>query len=110
MNQDVKALWIEDLLTNPDLQGFDALEQDEKFCCLGRLCLLAIKNRVKVTREISDSGVVYYDGEVFFLPESVAKWAGLNSRNPAIKNTSVSVLNDSRVAFDRIADMIDTYL
>lgn len=35
-------LWIEDLIMNPELQGSDELLNNRgKYCCLGRLCVVA---------------------------------------------------------------------
>lgn len=112
MNQDVKALWTEDLRANPELQGFGVLEYNEKFCCLGRLCLLAIKNGVKVTRVVSPIGVVSYDNNDIALPQSVMDWAELDSVNPELPTTdnNLANANDIRKTFAEIADMIDTYL
>lgn len=112
MKDDIKALWTADLRANPELQGFDALEQNEKFCCLGRLCLLAIKNGVKVIRHVSDSGFVSYDNEVFLLPKSVVKWAGLDSHNPEIPTADYNLVNANDIGktFAEIADLIDQHL
>ena len=44
MNAEVKKLWIDDLRAHPELQGRERMKSGDgtQFCCLGRLCELAL--------------------------------------------------------------------
>ena len=109
MNQEIKKMWIDALLSGEYQQGsgrlhsyieFDDSMLNEKdrnsYCCLGVLCKLAIDNHVPVQRTY---GPVYetcvdasletyhYDGESGVLPSSVIIWAGLHEKNPTIDIT-----------------------
>lgn len=82
-------------------------------CCLGVLCKLAIDLGLKVKVEIKPSneadpeGVkdVYYDGECFYLPESVRNWAGMRSRQGSWLNNGNSEIH----SLVRINDNNDSF-
>ena len=53
INQDIKQRWVEDLRANSDKQGIGSLRRgkpgapaQDTFCCLGRLCELAVQDGV----------------------------------------------------------------
>ncbi len=114
MNQTVKEKWVSALRSGEYKQGKDFLRVDDKFCCLGVLCELAVENNV-IDPAVEDLGDVFtYDGSASFLPDSVVKWSGLTSPNPWVDydNTDgpISEPNDSGLSFEYIADLIENQL
>lgn len=127
MKAEVKAAWIADLRANPDAQGnaqLDYIDTDgkRKQCCLGRLCLLAVKAGVIPPPELYDETYHYldgYDGSESFgqdcmLPRRVAEWAGLpagrddivlmpaETDSPAV--TAIAANDGMGMSFAEIAD------
>lgn len=104
MNAEVKKLWVDDLRAHPELQGKMYMKTpDGKFCCLGRLCQLAIDNGVAFQWEYMEklnTGI---------LPRVVAEWAEIESR-PAINGHMLENFNDCGNTFVKIADMIEANL
>lgn len=83
MNEDIKARWVAALRSGEYEQGTDYLCNDGKFCCLGVLSDLAVKDGVieapeEITNGLGDAipGLAF-DGERHHLPPAVAEWAGL---------------------------------
>jgi len=114
MNPIVKQKWIAALRSGEYKQGKEALRRGEKFCCLGVLCVLAIKSGVEVnvsSTRIDGADKYQFDGEGWFLPKVVQEWAELDSDNPSdgLGNT-LSNLNDNNVPFTQIADLIEEHL
>lgn len=79
MDPDVKAKWVEALRSGEYKQGKGVLEQEGKFCCLGVLCDLAVKNgvQVEVGTKLSamEQARTTYDGAGDMPPKSVVDWA-----------------------------------
>lgn len=110
MNADVQKIWIEDLRAHPELQGVGELETaDGKFCCLGRLCVLAVAAGVieidPLLERFSKFGQVPGGG---LLPIKVADWAGIDP-NPSTGSRNMAYMNDVGETFLTIADSIETY-
>lgn len=109
MKPEIKKLWIEALLSGEYIQGKMRLRSvNDKFCCLGVLCDLKDPDGWDEDN--------YYDGDEEFLPESVMKWAGLESNNGAFERditvgylsySSLSNMNDLSLNFRQIAKVID---
>jgi len=120
MNQEVKDLWTGGLRSGEFQQGEGHLDQHGRQCCLGVLCILAIRAGVEVDVFTDVGGIVYYDGETDFLPQKVMDWAGLDHSNPEVTFTeyesehvnSLSYINDEvdGGTFERIAGLIDAQL
>lgn len=114
MNQEVKKLWVDALRSGEYQQGKGSLRNDNKYCCLGVLCDLAVSSGVcKCRSGIFPGNVLYrYDSEFDVLPDSVIDWAELESKNPAIRADALTLgdLNDSGRDFIFIADRIEKYL
>ena len=120
MNQEVKTLWTGALRSGEFTQGKNYLDADGKQCCLGVLCILAVRAGVDVSVRTGLSGIVYYDDEAEFLPQSVMDWAGLGHWNPDVTFTEnehqsvegLGYVNDEVEdgTFERIADLIDAQL
>ena len=111
MKADIKRLWVEDLIANPELQGRGQLKTEEgKFCCLGRLCALYQKETgngewnhgFKCSEE---------DHSFFLLPNAVQRWAGLESASPLVDDHPLASYNDElKKTFPEIAALIEEYL
>lgn len=113
MNQEIKKLWIEDLRANGDKQGKEWLQQDGKFCCLGRLCELAVREGVIEPPVFKESNTALYDNAFQVLPKKVLEWSGITDAR-AFLNDPVGVyrflvsLNDrANYTFAQIADVIE---
>lgn len=135
MNPEVKALWIEALLSGDYKQGKSWLKQvhddgPAEYCCLGVLCDLAEKaGIVTSTEESTTQGgrVVRYSSsgneeysEVTVLPKTVADWAdfkwqksisgsivGPNQYGDFEGGCSLVSLNDTGASFEHIAGVIE---
>lgn len=123
MNPEIKALWIAALRSGEYEQGVAALNSENKFCCLGVLCELAVKEGGIV--QVSDrKGIVSYDGYSAYLPDSVREWAGVGDEDGKFEEkityelpeypgrmavaSTLTRLNDSaRYNFNQIADVIE---
>ena len=117
--------WVDALRNGQYRQTSKALCRIEKgvhrYCCLGVACEVAIANGVKIkTREDSTfiEGKVHerkvkcvlYDNMGDFLPNKVYKWFGLDAANPKVTighRDCLSIFNDDRVGFKKIADAIE---
>jgi hypothetical protein len=129
MNQEIKKLWVADLRANADKQGKGYLNiNNEKFCCLGRLCEIAIQNGIDVRKEQSTGyakrkGAFSYDGWTGVIPDKVKEWA--NIQNDILQYNSqflsLDALNDgddsdkdfekrNPLTFLEIADLIEKQL
>lgn len=132
MNPEVKALWIEALLSGDYKQGKSWLKQvhddgPAEYCCLGVLCDLAEKAGIVTSTEepntqggrvvrYSSSGNEEYS-EVTVLPETVADWADFKWQSGGIVGPSqygdfeggqsLVSLNDNGASFEHIAGVIE---
>jgi hypothetical protein len=128
MKADVKALWVAALRSGQYRQGRSQLTNEaNEDCCLGVLCKLAVQAGadVVVRKEEGEPGVpaaTLYDGEMAFLPDAVAGWAGMYTSNPVViyedNVRPLATLNDGMTAdngstvlepqtFAQIADLIE---
>ena len=124
MNQDIKQRWIDALRSGQYQQGIDCLrDAQDRFCCLGVLCDLYVKDNDEPGSEACWERVP--DGDDFryclhnmvgVLPEEVKRWAEMDKANPYVRRpdhplTSLAALNDTgRVTFDDIATVIEEQL
>lgn len=135
MNKDIKARWIAALRSGEYKQGQEFLRArryervdadncpiyEERFCCLGVLCDLYIKE-VDVPEEFVKGyqvGSPYYtyDGHSGVLPDAVQEWAELDSDvgefrindDGFSKFQQLTKLNDKGKTFEEIADVIEEY-
>lgn len=118
MNQRVKEKWCAALESDRFKQAQGCLQNHEAYCCLGVLCELHREEHPETRWEIIN-GYYRYLGQTDILPETVRVWAGLNERNPIVKDenrpdcpltSSLSNLNDSGVDFKQIAQVIKEQL
>lgn len=108
--------WVDALRSGEYTQCQHSLRQNNKYCCLGVACEVAIANGVEIERFYN--GVLYRygnDGELeeSFLPSKVVSWLNLTSDNGKHYDnygpTSLTRVNDHRrSSFDQIADLIES--
>lgn len=112
MKEEIKDLWVAALNSGEYKQGTLWLRNNDKFCCLGVLCDLAVKAGVTTQEPLSPTNpqVVMYGGtHTGALPANVVKWAGIQAdqRVPSL-NRAFSILNDQDgLDFQQIADIIE---
>ncbi len=107
MNQEIKARWIEALRSGEYQQGYENLYHCGKFCCLGVLTDLYIKeHNLQWNQESADLWNFETEGGV--LPRSVQKWADLDVPNPTILGNRATDHNGNyNASFDDIANYIE---
>lgn len=117
MNKDIKAKWQAALLSGDYEKGVGNLRTpDNKYCCLGVLSDLYIKETGNGHWVESDLGYVFVDSTEHsssgFPTDAVVAWAGLESGVPYVANDDgdfehLHYLNDAGMPFDGIAKKID---
>lgn len=123
MNQEIKQKWLTALRSGEYEQGRETLRSlDNKFCCMGVLCDLYIKENQaedkKVDWNINPYRKAYSFEECSSLtPNVVLEWAGIDTEldlGPYVPHpiegyglSSVGVMNDMSVSFIDIADIIE---
>lgn len=119
MNKRIKQKWVEALRSDEFEQGLDYLHTKDyetgvdKYCCLGVLCQIAVRENVIPGPEFDETGELFCygeDSEVAHLPDEVITWAELECENPELPDGKLSDLNDNRVSFATIATLIDRNL
>ena len=133
MKKEIKALWVEALRSGLYRQGKAALRPTDtgkvgpdgkwgSFCCLGVLCDLMPKMEwVDCADEVEgfpradykDKDEVQIERTWAGIPESVQRWAGLDTDSPGyveeggIDRSLVWLNDDQGASFDVIADVIE---
>lgn len=124
MDTDIKARWVSALRSGDYKQGKGLLRKDDKFCCLGVLCELAVAAGVigfEVNADPDDDDQydgathIYGEGEnVHYLPDEVVTWAGIEYFNPVVPvgtfRKQLAQINDEGRPFSEIADLIEEHL
>lgn len=114
MNREIKEKWVAALRSGEYKQGMGQLRDssDSRFCCLGVLTDLYIKETGQGKWDSNFFRSGNKDGNLFsgFTPEPVRVWAGLRDRNPQVDATNLATLNDGGCTFNQIADKIEEYL
>ena len=108
INKDIIREWVNELRSGRWKQGINMLNDGNgHYCCLGVLIEICIQShKVKVEKHAGRDNILY-DGEDKFLPASVYSFVGLDEM-PAVRDGDyLSDLNDSKVSFDKIADLIE---
>lgn len=106
----IKKEWVTALRSGEYKQGKTQLRTaDDKFCCLGVLCDIALKHGVVESPKLFEHGQNYsgymYEEEATMLPVEVQKWVGGHVRQMPLIN-----LNDSGKSFETIANYIEENL
>jgi hypothetical protein len=114
MNQEVKEKWVKALRSGYYEQCKEFLSIDNRFCCLGVLCEIAVREGITSKKESGVSYVKYYDDDIKTIPPSVRGWAELPI-NPIIKygggKVYITELNDGYcLNFNEIANLIEEQL
>ena len=119
MNEEIAKLWAADLRDGGHKQGKSSLctitADGDEFCCLGRLCELAVAAGIipagtKSFNEPHQTEVNEYGDEsaTAYLPFEVQEWAGIADERGNYRRTrSLSFDNDDGATFAQIADTIE---
>lgn len=120
MNPEVKAKWIAALRSGDYVQGQGALRRGDKYCCLGVLCDLKLRedgqewfHRPGIsTYEIRVEGEDPYC-ENAELPDYIQEWAGLENavgwftKSIGDYDSLIGLNDDAHYTFEQIADVIE---
>lgn len=112
MKQAVMKKWVKALRSGKYKKTTEALTRHGRYCCLGVLCELAIKEGIPVEKRKVQfrTGSHSYDEKEGTLPKRVKKWAGIKRGNPYLRNMACTLTeaNDElRYPFEKIADIIE---
>ena len=119
MKQEIKEKWVDALRSGEYQQGTGYLKVihengDAKYCCLGVLCELALKDNLDLpiteTERFWNSDLltaIAFDGEEEYPPEEIDKWTDLPDF-PVLE--LLAEKNDKGQSFDQIADYIEAEL
>lgn len=119
MNPEIKRRWIEALTSGEYEQGTGWLLREDKYCCLGVLCDLAVKDGVIHLYDTIDSdGSRIFgregDNNTTILPVAVKEWAGLDVTDPEVQDgdevNDLTEMNDGGSPFFEIASAIEASL
>jgi len=110
MNKLIKNRWIEALRSGQFPQGYEALQANGKFCCLGVVCEL-VKGEIAliVHPDLLADGVVQYGNfyETGMLPFEVEDYVNLGKTR---QEQLINMNDEERIGFDEIADWIEKNL
>ena len=113
MNPQIKQKWVDALRSGDYQQTKGRLRKEDKFCCLGVLCDLYIKeNNVEWEPSTHYKNAYVFQDMATILPRSVVEWAGVGEGNPLVNDgdSSLAKLNDRGSTFNEIADLIEEHL
>lgn len=106
MNKKVAEMLVKELRSGFWEQGKLFLEHSNTFCVYGVLSNIAATHGI-----CSHSGINIgkFDNEMLVVPDSVVKWAQLNSTNGYLKKLKYSLIemNDRGTSFSKLADIIE---
>ena len=108
----VVSKWVEALRSGDYKQGKEWLHQkndkgQDRYCCLGVLCDLAVKAKI-IPPPTEDDKVFSYRKEDAHLPPIVKKWVGLKTASGDFHvGSSLVDLNDNGSRFTTIAKLIE---
>lgn len=116
MNKEIKAKWLAALRSGKYRQGHGFLKingengAQDRFCCLGVLCELAVE--AGVTSRLSENYETNYgipgDTNTAVLPAHVQEWAGIDRAGSYGEESScLTGDNDGGTPFSEIADIIE---
>lgn len=119
MNEQIKQEWIDALRSGEYEQGKGSLrDRDQRYCCLGVLCDLAVKHGViqaptyyEDVDQPESFGLYIYEGQGGLLPQSVVQWSGLSNNTGGFgdkfQRQTLVDMNDGGASFETIADIIE---
>jgi hypothetical protein len=109
----VVSRWLKALRSGQYKQGKEWLHHknekgQDRYCCLGVLCDLAVKARVISAPVLTDDAFVY-GKEDTHLPPKVREWAGIKTPNGDLAfGDSLAEMNDDGKKFTTIAKLIES--
>lgn len=113
MKKDIKDKWVAALRSGEYKQTIATLNyNNERFCCLGVLCELAIQDGVELSKK-QDLGFYRYNNTETQLPKPVMEWAGIKTADACYKAKrkynpeNLAQKNDEGRSFKQIANIID---
>jgi hypothetical protein len=107
MKSVIAKKWVKALRSEKYKQGKGQLhnKKGDRYCCLGVLCDLYLKEKKKKWEEANKT--YYCLGSNDFLPPIVQKWAGMKSDCGNTSNFSLYFMNDIGRRFSTIAKAIE---
>ena len=111
--KEIRRKWVAALRSGEYEQGrFSLRTSDNKYCCLGVLCEVAVKER-KIPRPVAKKEVYEFSGNTGHLPSNVMHWVGLRTSSGEYyegrKLTGLTAENDwNGKDFNQIADIIES--
>lgn len=107
MKKEIAEKWIAALRSDKYEQGQQALNDKDRFCCLGVLCDISNQGNWR-----KDGTYIPHNktpGSDVVLPLAVEKWAGVRSLvGSRSLGPSLSTLNDTgHITFSKLADIIE---
>lgn len=103
MDEQIKTEWVKRLRSGDYKQGMGSLNADNKFCCHGVLCEIAVENNI-IEPPVDIGHYVMAYGEYSGMPPiTVRRWARLGD----FEVTQLAKLNDKGWSFNEIADYIE---
>jgi hypothetical protein len=105
--------WLRALRSGKYKQTTGALRKKNKFCCLGVICDLAVKEGI-IKPPIEEKEYYDYGGVTGVLPEEVQKWLGLSDSAGGFYDEDgcgrdLTELNDAKkYSFKKIAKLIES--
>lgn len=113
MKKSIAKKWVKELRSGRYEQGTHRLvDNDDKFCCLGVLCNLAVDEGIGEWVRGSGGWLfkTEFDVDGILLPREVMEWAGMNSFAGMLNNNTLDTLtdlNDFGKSFKQIANIIE---
>jgi hypothetical protein len=111
MLTEVQKQWVAALRSGKYEQGNVQLRSEEdRYCCLGVACELAVEAGVIEPARGSVSGSFLYGNHSSLLPEAVLKWMDLRTVSGGFygRGQSLAAMNDNGATFEEIADLIES--
>lgn len=106
LNDNAKK-WVEALRSGKYKQGTINLCRNNKYCCLGVLCEIAIENGLDISR-VDNNGNIAFDGDFGGITKKVQEWIGIPSSLGIYSGRALSSDNDQGKTFQEIADIIES--
>lgn len=109
MNRENFEKWMRDLETTDEPQTKNALADKDGFCCLGRLCEVAIADGAPIRRARArySPEFIAYNSQSGYPPVEAAEWLGIDDGESATEEIALFcygvAMNDSGASFKEIA-------
>lgn len=113
MDTRIAAKWVDALRSEKYQQGTGCLKQtknqQDKFCCLGVLIDIAIKDGLNIT--VVSGPRTRFNSFADYLPSEVQKWANMKTPSGSFTKdnltNTLAYLNDAGKTFNEIATIIE---